>query len=166
MGLISAPWFHWLQSLFLRCARTLELRVRSDFGLSQSIRLPRGQPTEALVLTDDYFKSWLPPQVGDLRYFRRPETAKYLTSFHFHLTDLAVAAFGGDFHYPTMGNSRDRPTREMWEKNKEAIRKLCLERNSPDGRKLTHKEVLERIEGLGIFATSVTPQTQTSRSYC
>ncbi|KAL6399416.1 Ankyrin repeat-containing domain protein [Ilyonectria robusta] len=56
-----------------------------------------------------------------------------------------------------MSNSRDGPTREVWEENKEAIRQLCLERNPADGKKLTHKEVLKRIEGLGIFATFATP---------
>jgi hypothetical protein len=58
-------------------------------------------------------------------------------------------------YYPKMSRSLNAPTKEIWEANKEAIRKLCLEKNPPDGKKLTDKEVTKRIESLGIFATFV-----------
>lgn len=61
-----------------------------------------------------------------------------------------------------MSNSQDGPTRKMWEENKEAIRKLCLEKNPVNGKKLTHKEVLKQVEGLGIFATFATPNSSHS----
>ncbi len=52
-----------------------------------------------------------------------------------------------------MSNAGDQAREELWESNKEAIQKLYLEGDQTNGKMLTYKDILERLQTRGLFAT-------------